>query len=112
MTFSSLWRPAEPLILASGSRTRRDLLASAGLPIEAIPAEIDERAVEAGVKQVVSAARAPFGSVYHFFPGGKQELAAEVLRGGGVHFLGLYETIAAGAPDMQTAVSRFLKPTR
>lgn len=60
-----------------------------------------------GVKQVVSAAPAPFGSVYHFFPGGKQELAAEVLRTGGAHFLGLYQTIAAQAPDLPTAINRF-----
>lgn len=42
-----LWRPAEPLLLASGSRTRRDLLAGAGLPVETCPAAIDERALEA-----------------------------------------------------------------
>ena len=47
MNTSSPWRPAEPLILASGSRTRRDLLTGAGLPVEAVPADIDERAVEA-----------------------------------------------------------------
>lgn len=46
LTVTSPWRPSEPLILASGSRTRRDLLASAGLPVEAVPAAIDERAVE------------------------------------------------------------------
>lgn len=60
-----------------------------------------------GVKQLVAAAQAPFGSVYHFFPGGKQELAAEVLRTGGAYFLALYESIAARSPDMPTAVSRF-----
>ena len=47
MTAASPWCPTEPLILASGSRTRRDLLAGAGLPIKAVPAAIDERAVEA-----------------------------------------------------------------
>lgn len=47
MTASSPWRPADPLILASGSRTRRDLLTGAGLPVAALPAAIDERAVEA-----------------------------------------------------------------
>ena len=31
-----------------------------------------------GVKQIVAAASAPFGSIYHFFPGGKEELGAEV----------------------------------
>lgn len=43
----SPWLPAEPLLLASASATRRDLLASAGLPVETAPARIDERALEA-----------------------------------------------------------------
>ena len=29
-----------------------------------------------GVKQIVTEAQAPFGSLYHFFPGGKEQLAA------------------------------------
>ncbi|WP_438345261.1 Maf family protein [Methylorubrum populi] len=42
-----LWRAPAPLLLASASATRRDLLASAGLPVETAPARIDERALEA-----------------------------------------------------------------
>ncbi|MET3662102.1 Maf-like protein [Aquamicrobium ahrensii] len=38
---------AEKLILASGSSFRKAMLVDAGLDIEAVPAEIDERAVEA-----------------------------------------------------------------
>jgi AcrR family transcriptional regulator len=60
-----------------------------------------------GMKQVSQAAHAPFGSLYHFFPGGKEELADEVLRTGGAFFLALYETIAAAAPDFETAVADF-----
>ena len=30
-----------------------------------------------GLKQVVGEAQAPFGSLYHHFPGGKQQLAGE-----------------------------------
>ena len=33
-----------------------------------------------GVKQIVTAARAPFGSIYHHFPGGKEQLGAEAIR--------------------------------
>lgn len=33
-----------------------------------------------GLKQVVSEAQAPRGSIYHHFPGGKDELAAQALR--------------------------------
>jgi len=46
-----LWRAEYPLVLASGSAARRALLAAAGLPFEAVPAEIDERAVEAALPE-------------------------------------------------------------
>jgi septum formation protein len=42
-----LWRAATPLVLASGSAVRRTLLEAAGIPVEARPARIDERAIEA-----------------------------------------------------------------
>jgi septum formation protein len=42
----SIWRGKDPLILASQSRARKMLLANAGIPHEAIPADIDERAVQ------------------------------------------------------------------
>ena len=47
MTASALWLAPEPLLLASASATRRDLLTGAGLPVETAPARIDERALEA-----------------------------------------------------------------
>jgi septum formation protein len=43
----TLWRGDNQLVLASQSRARRSLLASAGINAEAMPAEIDERAVQA-----------------------------------------------------------------
>jgi septum formation protein len=42
----SLWRGQFPLILASQSRARQTLLANAGIAFEAVPADIDERAVQ------------------------------------------------------------------
>ena len=36
-----------------------------------------------GVKQIVAEASAPFGSLYHFFPGGKEQLGEEVIRSSG-----------------------------
>ncbi len=42
----TIWRGKEPLILASQSRARQTLLANAGVAFEAIPADIDERAVQ------------------------------------------------------------------
>ena len=41
------WRGDAPLILASGSATRRQLLEAAGLPVEAIRPDVDERTIEA-----------------------------------------------------------------
>jgi septum formation protein len=42
----TLWRGSSPLILASQSRARQMLLANAGVDFEAVPADIDERAVQ------------------------------------------------------------------
>jgi septum formation protein len=42
----SLWRGKSPLILASQSRARQTLLSNAGIDFDAIPAELDERAVQ------------------------------------------------------------------
>ncbi|HEY5795638.1 MAG TPA: Maf family protein [Bosea sp. (in: a-proteobacteria)] len=43
----TLWLAADPLLLASGSVTRRDMLVAAGIPIEVAKPDIDERAIEA-----------------------------------------------------------------
>jgi septum formation protein len=46
----TLWRGNDPLILASQSRARQMLLGNAGILFEAIPADIDERAVQQASK--------------------------------------------------------------
>jgi AcrR family transcriptional regulator len=60
-----------------------------------------------GLKQVTAQAHAPFGSLYHFWPGGKQQLADEVLRTGGAFFLALYRHVTDEAPDLLTGVRDF-----
>jgi septum formation protein len=42
----TIWRGTKPLILASQSQARQALLTNAGIAFEAIPAEIDERAIQ------------------------------------------------------------------
>jgi septum formation protein len=42
-----LWLADEPLVLASRSESRRAVLAGAAIPVEILPADIDERAIEA-----------------------------------------------------------------
>jgi len=43
-----LWLADKPLVLASSSAIRRSVLEAAGVAVECIPADIDERAIEAG----------------------------------------------------------------
>ena len=57
-----------------------------------------------GLKQIVAEAGAPFGSIYHFFPGGKQQLAAEVIRTSGRAYQDLVMALLDAAPDAVTAV--------
>ena len=60
-----------------------------------------------GVKQIVAAAHAPFGSVYHHFPGGKEELGAAAIRSSGDWYALLVPAIFDPAPDVVTAVRTF-----
>jgi AcrR family transcriptional regulator len=46
-----------------------------------------------GLKQVVAEADAPFGSLYHHFPGGKAELGDEVIRKAGAFFQALVTAV-------------------
>jgi AcrR family transcriptional regulator len=60
--------------------------------------------VGTGLKQIVAESGAPFGSIYHFFPGGKQQLAAEVIRTSGRAYQDLVMAILDQAHDAVTAV--------
>ena len=60
-----------------------------------------------GIKQIVDEARAPFGSIYHFFPGGKEQLGAETIRWSGAIYGALVPAIFDPAPDVVTAVRAF-----
>ena len=39
-----------------------------------------------GLKQISAAAQAPFGSIYHHFPGGKEAISVEVIRREGIRY--------------------------
>ena len=60
-----------------------------------------------GLKQVVTNANAPFGSLYHFFPGGKEQLGTEVIRRSGRMYYELFETILGRASDPVAGVRDF-----
>jgi AcrR family transcriptional regulator len=52
-------------------------------------------------------ARAPTGSIYHAFPGGKSELTGVVVRQQGDSFLELFLAVAAEQPTAADAVGAF-----
>lgn len=58
-----------------------------------------------GLKQIATAAQAPFGSIYHFFPGGKQNLGEEVIRTSGPEYGALVYSFLADATDLHGAVT-------
>jgi len=60
-----------------------------------------------GVKQIVTAARAPFGSLYHFFPDGKEQLGAEAIRSSGALYELLIPAVLDPAPDLISGVRAF-----
>ncbi len=57
-----------------------------------------------GLKAIAVASEATTGSLYHFFPGGKTELAAETLRLSGARYAELVMAIIDAAPDPVTAM--------
>ncbi|GAA1204249.1 TetR/AcrR family transcriptional regulator [Prauserella alba] len=57
-----------------------------------------------GLKQIVSRAEAPFGSLYHFFPGGKKQLGTEVIREAGLPYAALFDIYIASADDPVTGI--------
>src|SRR6267378_3229127 len=60
-----------------------------------------------GVKQIVAEASAPFGSLYHFFPGGKQQLGEEVIRRSGALYGQLIDAFFIPGSDAESATRAF-----
>ena len=61
------------------------------------------------LKHITAAAGVPTGSVYHFFPAGKDELAREVVVTSGEAYRQLFELIADEAGDVSSAVVAFFE---
>lgn len=57
-----------------------------------------------GLKQISQEAQATLGSVYHFFPGGKTELAAEAIRHGDREFADVLRTALERVEDPAEAI--------
>lgn len=59
-----------------------------------------------GIKQILSESNAQFSSLYHHFPGGKDELAAEVIRTSGRRYQELVEAVWDSAPGVLASVAQ------
>jgi AcrR family transcriptional regulator len=60
-----------------------------------------------GMKEIVTTASAPFGSVYHFFPGGKEQLGAETVRWSGAEYAKLLAAALESSADLAGGVRAF-----
>jgi septum formation protein len=85
---TSLWRGELALVLASQSRARRMLLANAGLACDAVPADIDERAIQQEAGLI-----APYEIALHLAQA--KALAVSGVRPGH-HVVGADQTLAIG----------------
>jgi AcrR family transcriptional regulator len=59
------------------------------------------------LKQVTEAAGATIGSLYHFFPGGKDDLTIAAITESGEAYRQLFEVFADAAGDAASAVASF-----
>jgi TetR/AcrR family transcriptional repressor of lmrAB and yxaGH operons len=62
-----------------------------------------------GLKQLAKEADAPWSSMYHFFPGGKQQLGAEIVRHAADHYAHLIAKAFAAYPEPADAVAAVFK---
>ncbi|MFD5885092.1 TetR/AcrR family transcriptional regulator [Streptomyces sp. NPDC060334] len=61
-----------------------------------------------GLKRIAAEADAPFGSIYHFFPGGKQQLAEDAIRTSGTEYGRMVLALLDSVPDpMESLVHAF-----
>jgi AcrR family transcriptional regulator len=59
-----------------------------------------------GIKQIVAEGDAPLGSIYHYFPGGKEQIGVEALARSGERIRSTIER-AGDAPDLPAAINTY-----
>ncbi len=95
----TIWRGDAPLILASQSRARQTLLGEAGIEFVAIPADIDERAVQQSAALV-----APGEVAAHL---AREKALAIALFEPGRYVVGADQTLAVGKTLFSKPAGRF-----
>lgn len=66
-------------------------------------------AVGTGLKQITNASGAPWGSLYHYFPDGKDQLIAEAIRRAGDHYAEAMRKAFAKSDTPAAAVRRYFE---
>jgi len=62
-----------------------------------------------GLKAILAASEAPYGSLYHFFPGGKEQLGVAALQASGQVYLRMVEAIFGDGIDVVDATESFFE---
>lgn len=62
-----------------------------------------------GLKQIASAGAAPIGSMYHFFPGGKEQLGAEAIARSGRRYDRLIDLVFERSADVADAITTWFR---
>src|SRR5262249_4558250 len=60
-----------------------------------------------GIKAILTASDAPYGSLYHFFPGGKEQLGVAAMTAGGETYRELVELFCPPGVDVVRATRDF-----
>ena len=85
---------------AKGERSRKKL-------VEATALLLRKQGFHAtGLSEIVEESGAPRGSLYFYFPGGKEELACAALEESGAMWRALLDGVISAAPDLGLAVER------
>jgi septum formation protein len=95
-----LWLGDRPLVLASGSRTRFNLLIAAGIPVEVMKPDIDERAIADPQEKRGVAADQIAKSLAH------AKALAIAKKALGYYVLGADQTLACGSVMLHKPVDR------
>ncbi|MBL0213884.1 MAG: TetR/AcrR family transcriptional regulator [Myxococcales bacterium] len=95
--------PGPPKPLSKGERTKQKLVAATG--------ELLRRQGfhATGLADIVDESGAPRGSLYFYFPGGKDELAIAALRAESARWRARIEAVVARAPDLGGAITGIIE---
>lgn len=89
--------------LTKGERTKKKLVAATATLLRR------QGYHATGLSAIVDESGAPRGSLYFYFPGGKDELAVAALEASGVEWRARIEAAVAAAPDLGAAIDAVVK---